>query len=63
MLDEIFTGGLAGVTFLLFYWSFRHLPEEKWQFVASIPRIKKTGGRWQGLNLTYYGLFNAAPRV
>ncbi|MDJ0809532.1 MAG: prolipoprotein diacylglyceryl transferase [Desulfobacterales bacterium] len=59
MLDEIFTGGMALVTFLLFQWSFRHLPEEKWQFVASIPRLKKTEGCWQGLNLTYYGLFNA----
>ena len=59
MLDELFTGGLAVVTMLFFGWSFRHLPEEKWQFVASIPRVKKAEGRWQGLNLTYYGLFNA----
>ncbi len=59
MMDEIFTGGLALITMLLFRWSFRHLPQEKWQFVASIPRLKKSEGRWQALNLTYYGLFNA----
>lgn len=60
MIDELFIAGLAVVTLLLFRWSFQHLPEEKWQFVASIPQIKKDGNRWQGLNLTYYGFFNAA---
>ncbi|MDJ0722999.1 MAG: prolipoprotein diacylglyceryl transferase [Desulfobacterales bacterium] len=60
MMDELFTVGLAVVTLLFFRWSFRHLPEEKWQFVASIPRLKKAEGRWQGVNLTFYGLFNAA---
>jgi hypothetical protein len=59
MLDEIFVAVLALAAFLFFRWSFRHLPEEKWQFVASIPRIKKGDRRWQGLNLTYYGFFNA----
>jgi hypothetical protein len=60
MLDELFVAGLAAITFLLFQWSFRHLPEEKWQFMASIPRIKSGESRWKGLNLTYYGFFNAA---
>ena len=36
---------------------FRHLPEERWQFVASLPLKKNHDGSWQGLNLTFYGLF------
>ena len=36
---------------------FRHLPEERWQFVASLPLKKNGDGSWQGLNLTFYGLF------
>nr|MBL0712453.1 prolipoprotein diacylglyceryl transferase [Desulfobacterales bacterium] len=60
MIDELLVAGLGLVTFFLFCWSFRHLPNEKWQFVASIPQVKKGENRWQGINLTYYGFFNAS---
>lgn len=40
-------------------WSFRHLPRERWQMLAAVPLRKGDDGCWQGLNLTYYGLFNA----
>ena len=44
---------------LLLWWSFRTLPNEGWQILASIPVSKDESGRWRGLNLTYYGVFNA----
>jgi prolipoprotein diacylglyceryltransferase len=40
-------------------WGFRHLGKERWQFIGTIPLAKDRDGHWQGLNLTYYGLFNA----
>ena len=43
----------------LFIWSFRELPDERWQIICAIPVRKMADGSWQGLNLTYYGLFNA----
>ncbi len=56
--------GLVLLTFSLFLslvyaWGFRTLPKEGWQVMACIPREKKVNGSWQGLNLTYYGFFNA----
>lgn len=44
---------------LLSAWSFRHLPGERWQMLAAVPLRKLDDRHWQGLNLTYYGLFNA----
>jgi hypothetical protein len=45
-------GGLAT-------WAFRCLPDERWQFLASVPIMKDPSGRWHGLNFTYYGLLTA----
>jgi len=59
MTDEIFVALCGLLTVFLFRWSFRHLPQEKWQFVASIPKCKGTDNCWEGINLTYYGFFNA----
>ncbi|MGD8702330.1 MAG: prolipoprotein diacylglyceryl transferase [Desulfosarcina sp.] len=42
-----------------FIWSFKSLPRERWQIICAIPIRKMADGSWQGLNLTYYGLFNA----
>lgn len=47
--------GYAG----LFWWAFRTLPKEGWQFLASVPTQRDDQGGWSGLNLTYYGLFTA----
>ena len=54
---DLFLFACALVFSLCFRWLFRHLPEERWQFVASLPLRKKVDGSWQGLNLTFYGLF------
>lgn len=43
----------------LYAWGFRHLNRERWQFIGTIPLSKESDGQWRGLNLTYYGLFNA----
>ena len=42
-------------------WAFKCLPDERWQFLASVPILKDSSGRWHGLNFTYYGLLTANP--
>lgn len=54
-----FVGVLVTLNAGLSVWSFRYLPEERWQMLAVVPLRKEPDGCWQGLNLTYYGLFNA----
>ena len=49
-------GGLAT-------WAFKCLPDERWQFLASVPILKDSSGRWHGLNFTYYGLLTANALV
>jgi hypothetical protein len=56
------TAFLLSLTLLmagLVYWAFKRLPEEHWQFLASVPVVKDASGRWHGLNFTYYGLLTA----
>jgi hypothetical protein len=55
----LFVLTLAAFFALLLAWSFRTLPGERWQIIASVPIAKDDSGRWRGLNLTYYGLFTA----
>lgn len=57
MAADLFLLGCALLFGVGFRWLFRHLPEERWQFVASLPLKKNPDGSWQGLNLTFYGLF------
>ncbi len=40
-------------------WGSRILPEERWQFMASMPRQRRADGPWDGTNLTWYGFFSA----
>jgi hypothetical protein len=40
MIDLIFIVVLVLLFTLLFGWSFKHLPEERWQILASVP-VKK----------------------
>lgn len=47
----------------LFYWAFRNLPAEHWQIIAAIPFKRREDGTWNGVNLTYYGFFNASACV
>ena len=56
----IFIGTLALALGLLYGWAFSHLPRDRWQFIGTIPLRRLPDGQWQGLNLTFYGLFNAA---
>jgi hypothetical protein len=59
MLPELFLLSLSIVLAVLFLWGFRTLPGEKWQVIGCLLGGKQTGGAWKGLNLTYYGFFNA----
>ena len=52
-------GGLALGLAILFAWAFRCLPRERWQILAALPTEREPGGGWRGVNLTYYGVFNA----
>src|SRR5215510_14513610 len=47
----------------LFYWAFRNLPAEHWQIIAAVPFKRRDDGTWHGVNLTYYGFFNATACV
>ena len=47
------------ITLLVYLWLFRLLPQERWQFLATLPWRKHRDGDWHGLNLTLYGMFTA----
>jgi hypothetical protein len=53
---QLFLFGLATALGLLFWWAFVHLPRERWQILAAVPLRRLGQGRWQGANLTAYGL-------
>ncbi len=59
MLPEIFILSLGVVLAVLFSWGFKVLPKEKWQVIGCVLGEKGSDGSWKGLNMTYYGLFNA----
>ncbi|MGC8602282.1 MAG: prolipoprotein diacylglyceryl transferase family protein [Desulfomonilaceae bacterium] len=63
MYDEIFVLTLGFSFILLFAWAFKALPQEDWQILAIVPLTKTGVQNWQGLNLTYYGLFIAFATV
>jgi hypothetical protein len=60
MVNEIFLLTLALLLTALLIWGFRTLPTESWQIAASVPLAKDATGHWHGLNLTYYGVFQAS---
>lgn len=59
MLDELFILGLYLALAMLFVWAFRNLPDERWQIMGCIPAKRSDDGAWRGVNLTWYGFFNA----
>ncbi|MDR3629775.1 MAG: prolipoprotein diacylglyceryl transferase [Desulfocapsaceae bacterium] len=63
MSDLFFLLAAACLLGLFLAWGFRYLPGERWQMLAVIPRIKGRDEQWQGLNLTYYGLFLATSQT
>lgn len=59
MFNIMFISLLMCVLGGLLAWGFRHLPRERWQVLAVIPERMIDSGIWKGLNLTFYGVFNA----
>jgi hypothetical protein len=59
IINGLFVAGICFFLVLLFQWSFRHLPDEKWQFIGSVPVNKNREGYWHGVNFTWYGMINA----
>jgi hypothetical protein len=57
--DEAFIVALTLLMAIMIYWAFKRLPDERWQFLASVPVMKDASGRWHALNFTYYGLLTA----
>jgi hypothetical protein len=55
----IFIAALAGALGVLYFFAFRRLPREGWQFIASVPVRKLDDRRWQAKNLTWYGAIMA----
>ncbi|MBU0994155.1 MAG: prolipoprotein diacylglyceryl transferase [Proteobacteria bacterium] len=63
MTPYLFIFTITLFLFVLFRWAFRELPSERWQILGVIPSVKESDGFWQGINLTYYGLFTATAYV
>ena len=63
MWNELFVLALGLIFLAYLSWGFRHLPEEKWQILATLPARPDAAGHWHGLNLTYYGLFSSAAQL
>jgi hypothetical protein len=61
--NEAFVMSLGLFLSVLVSWAFKRLPDERWQFLASVPIMKDISGRWHGLNFTYYGLLTANALV
>ena len=57
--NEAFVLLLGALLAGLVIWAFRRLPDERWQFLASVPVMKDSSGHWRGINFTYYGLLTA----
>lgn len=58
-MDIFVLGILSAALALLFFFGFRHLPGERWQFIAALPYRKNRDGSWEARNLTWYGFFTA----
>ncbi|MGD2150864.1 MAG: prolipoprotein diacylglyceryl transferase [Desulfobacterales bacterium] len=63
MVNTLFIAAIALIITVLFQRSFKSLPKEKWQIIGAIPKEKIDDNKWRGVNLTYYGFFNACAYV
>ena len=61
--SEAFVLSLGVLLGSLTTWAFKRLPDERWQFLASVPIVKDSSGSWHGLNFTYYGLLTAKTLI
>jgi hypothetical protein len=59
VINLAFVTVFGGLLLSALLWGFKTLPKERWQMIASVPRVKNADGAWNGLNLTYYGFFSA----
>ena len=59
MENVIFVLCISTGIFFLFRYAFHLLPQERWQILAVLPHQKVSQHQWNGVNLTYYGLFVA----
>ncbi|TKB76137.1 MAG: prolipoprotein diacylglyceryl transferase [Nitrospira sp.] len=59
MASSLFVLGLMAGCILLLRWAWFALPQGEWQMVAALPVARRTAHSWQGLNLTYYGVWTA----
>ncbi|TSA45148.1 MAG: prolipoprotein diacylglyceryl transferase [Deltaproteobacteria bacterium] len=59
MQPEIFVLLLGVILAGLLFWGFKTLPGEGWQVIGCLLSEKDPDGVWKGMNLTYYGFFNA----
>lgn len=63
MFNIFFILGFGMILALILWWSFKTLPDERWQVMFSMPLRKKGDDQWYGLNLTYYGFFVACSNT
>ncbi|MDD5168607.1 MAG: prolipoprotein diacylglyceryl transferase [Syntrophales bacterium] len=63
MSNELFIVGSLLFFLIFLRGGIKVLHREEWQFLASISRKRLSDGTWSGLNLTYYGVFNALAHV
>ncbi len=58
-MTELFVLSLGLLLGPVLAWGFRTLPRDGWQMLATLPVRPLGHGRWQGVNLTWYGLLTA----
>ena len=62
-VNSLFVLSLGLILYLFLAWGFKRLPKEKWQILACVPKEKKEGQSWQGINYTYYGFLQATAYI
>jgi len=58
-----FVLGLGAAVAALLFFGLKFLPRENMQILASIPVRRRADGRWQGVNLTWYGVMQSLAMV
>lgn len=58
-VNDLFILILTVATGLLLYWGITRLHRDQWQMLAAVPLRSDGNGGWDGVNITFYGLFSA----
>jgi hypothetical protein len=61
--NYIFIAFLGIFCGMCIWWGTKTLPEENWQFLASIPVKKHEDGSWEAVNITWYGFLVAGSNA